>query len=223
MKKNMLTVIKRNKMKQQLIDNYGFMFEDELIDEIAQIGRYQKLKRGEHLMEIGSFIKNMPLLLSGSVKIVREDKEGNELLLYFIERGDTCAFSLTCCLGNKKSEIKAIVVEEAEIVLIPVQKLDEWLCKYQTWKNFIFESYNLRLDEMLETIDSLAFMRMDERLYKFLTDKVKLIGSTDITNTHQEIAYNLNTSRVVVSRLLKKLENEGKIKLHRHRIEVLEF
>lgn len=219
----MQIVIKRNKMKQQLIDNYGFMFEDELIDEIEHVGRYQKLKRGEHLMEIGSFIKNMPLLLSGSVKIVREDKEGNELLLYFIERGDTCAFSLTCCIGNKKSEIKAIVVEDAEIILIPVQKLDEWLCKYQTWKNFIFESYNLRLDEMLETIDSLAFMKMDERLYKFLTDKVKLIGSTDITNTHQEIAYNLNTSRVVVSRLLKKLENEGKIKLHRHRIEVLEF
>jgi len=144
-------------------------------------------------------------------------------MLYINERGNTCAFSLTCCIGNKKSEIKAQVVEDVAIILIPVEKLDEWLCKYQTWKNFIFESYNVRLDEMLETIDSLAFMKMDERLYKFLTDKVKLIGSTNITNTHQEIAYNLNTSRVVVSRLLKKLENEGKIKLHRHRIEVLEF
>jgi len=219
----MLTVTKTLKMKQKLIDNYGFMFEDALIEEIAQIGKYQCLNRGELLMEIGSFIKYMPLLLNGSVKIVREDKEGNELLLYFIERGDTCAFSLTCCIGNKKSEIKAQVVEDVAIILIPVEKLDEWLCKYQTWKNFIFESYNVRLDEMLETIDSLAFMKMDERLYKFLTDKVKLIGSTNITNTHQEIAYNLNTSRVVVSRLLKKLENEGKIKLHRHRIEVLEF
>lgn len=219
----MLTVTKTLIMKQKLIDNYGFMFEDALIEEIAQIGKYQCLKRGELLMEIGSFIKYMPLLLNGSVKIVREDKEGNELLLYFIERGDTCAFSLTCCIGNKKSEIKAQVVEDVEIILIPVEKLDEWICKYQTWKNFIFESYNVRLDEMLETIDSLAFMKMDERLYKFLTDKVKLIGSTNITNTHQEIAYNLNTSRVVVSRLLKKLENEGKIKLHRHRIEVLEF
>lgn len=181
----MLTVTKTLIMKQKLIDNYGFMFEDALIEEIAQIGKYQCLKRGELLMEIGSFIKYMPLLLNGSVKIVREDKEGNELLLYFIERGDTCAFSLTCCIGNKKSEIKAQVVEDVEIILIPVEKLDEWICKYQTWKNFIFESYNVRLDEMLETIDSLAFMKMDERLYKFLTDKVKLIGSTNITNTHQ--------------------------------------
>ena len=112
-------------------------------------------------------------------------------------------------MGNKKSEIKAVVVEDAEIMLIPVQKMEEWICKYQTWKNFVFESYNIRLEEMLETIDTLAFMKMDERLYKFLTDKVKLIGSTQIENTHQEIAYNLNTSRVVISRLLKKLEKEG--------------
>ena len=172
-------------------------------------------------MEIGSSIKNMPLLFNGSIKVVREDSDGNELLLYFLETGDTCAFSLTCCIGNKKSEIKAIIVEDAEMVLIPVQKMEEWICKYQTWKNFVFESYNLRLEEMLETIDTLAFMKMDQRLYKFLTDKVKLIGSTNIENTHQEIAHNLNTSRVVISRLLKQLENEKKIKLHRSRIEVL--
>lgn len=208
---------------QRLKDSYGFIFEEELINEIAEIGFLQHMKRGEKLMEYGSYIKNMPLLLEGSIKIVREDEEDGELLLYFIERGDTCAFSLTCCMGNKKSEIKAVVVEDAEMILIPVQKMEEWLCKYQTWKNFVFESYNLRLEEMLQTIDTLAFMRMDERLFKFLTDKVKLIGSTVIENTHQEIAFNLNTSRVVISRLLKKLENEGKIKLFRNKIEVIDF
>jgi len=208
-----------NKLKE----NYGFLFEEELIEEIAESGFHQCMKRGEKLLEYGSYIKNMPLLLEGSIKIVREDEDGGELLLYFIERGDTCAFSLTCCMGNKKSEIKAVVVEDAEIILIPVAKMEEWLCKYQTWKNFVFESYNMRLEEMLQTIDTLAFMRMDERLYKFLTDKVKLIGNTTISNTHQEIAYNLHTSRVVVSRLLKKLEKEGKIKLYRNKIEVLNF
>ena len=210
-------------MIEQIKESYGFLFEDELIAEIAKVGLFKSLKRGEKLMEIGSYIKHMPLLFKGSVKIVREDNDGNELLLYFLEKGDTCAFSLTCCMGDKKSEIKAIIVEDAEMVLIPVQKMEEWLCKYQTWKNFVFESYNLRLEEMLETIDTLAFMKMDQRLFKFLTDKVKLIGSTNIENTHQEIAYNLNTSRVVISRLLKQLENEKKIKLHRNRIEVLEF
>lgn len=214
---------KKQKMIEQLKENYGFLFEEDLIKEMVEVGRYQSLKRGEKLMEIGSYIKSMPLMLKGSIKIVREDNDGHELLLYFIESGDTCAFSLTCCMGNKKSEIKAVVVEDAEMILLPVQKMEEWICKYQTWKNFVFESYNVRLEEMLETIDTLAFMRMDERLYKFLKDKVKLIGDTNVTNTHQEIAYNLNTSRVVVSRLLKKLENEGKIVLHRNRIEVLEF
>lgn len=210
-------------MLQKLTDNYGFLFEEKLIEEIAEVGTYLSIERGKKLMEYGSYIKNMPLVLSGSVKIVREDEDKGELLLYFIEKGDTCAFSLSCCMGNKKSEIKAVVVEDAEIMLIPVQKMEEWICKYQTWKNFVFESYNIRLEEMLETIDTLAFMKMDERLYKFLTDKVKLIGSTQIENTHQEIAYNLNTSRVVVSRLLKKLEKEGKIKLFRNKIEVIIF
>ena len=210
-------------MIQQIKDNYGFLFEEDLIKEMSESGHFQALKRGEKLMDIGAYIKHMPLLFKGSIKIVREDNDGNELLLYFLEKGDTCAFSLTCCMGNKKSEIKAIIVEDAEMILIPVQKMEEWICKYATWKNFVFESYNMRLEEMLETIDTLAFMKMDERLYKFLKDKVKLIGSTDITNTHQEIAYNLNTSRVVISRLLKQLENNKKIKLHRNRIEVLEF
>ncbi len=210
-------------MIEQLKESYGFLFEEELITEITQIGLAKSLKRGETLMEIGSSIRYMPLLFKGSIKVVREDSDGNELLLYFLETGDTCAFSLSCCIGNKKSEIKAIIVEDTEMVLIPVQKMEEWICKYKTWKNFVFESYNIRLEEMLETIDTLAFMKMDQRLYKFLTDKVKLIGSRNIENTHQQIAHNLNTSRVVISRLLKQLENEKKIKLHRSRIEVLEF
>ena len=210
-------------MIEQLKENYGFLFEEDLITEIGQVGLIKSLKRGEALMEIGSAIRYMPLLFKGSIKIVREDNDGNELLLYFLETGDTCAFSLSCCIGNKKSEIKAIIVEDTEMVLIPVQKMEEWICKYKTWKNFVFESYNLRLEEMLETIDTLAFMKMDQRLYKFLIDKVKLIGSRNIENTHQQIAHNLNTSRVVISRLLKQLENEQKIKLHRNRIEVLDF
>lgn len=204
-------------------EHYDYIFEDALIEEIADIGRYQHLKAGRHMMEIGDTVKSMPLLLTGAIKILREDNEGDELLLYFLERGDTCAMTMTCCYGDTRSKIKAVVEKDSEIVLIPVGKMEEWLAKYKSWRSFVFESYNVRLNEMLEAIDNLAFLRMDERLYKYLTDKAKVTHSTTIPNTHQEIAYDLHTSRVVISRLLKQLEKEGKIALQRNKIEVLKF
>lgn len=163
----------------------------------------------------------MPLLVSGAIKILREDDDGDELLLYFLERGDTCAMSLTCCLGQSQSEIRAIAELDTTLIMIPVQKMEEWTGKYKSWRNFVLSSYHTRLMEMLETIDSIAFMNMDERLVKYLRDKQKIGGEPVINSTHQEIAYELNTSRVVVSRLLKKLENFGKIKLNRNSISIL--
>ena len=175
------------------------------------------------LIDIGEQIQLMPLLLQGAIKVMREDKEGDELLLYFLEPGDTCTMTLTCSMGVSKSEIRTIAETDAEMLLVPVVKMEEWLIKYKSWRGFILESYNNRMMEMLETVDSLAFMKMDERLYKLLTDSVKLHGSTTISKTHLDIAHELHTSRVVVSRLLKTLEKNGKIKLHRNRIEVLDF
>jgi CRP/FNR family transcriptional regulator len=206
-----------------LKEAYGFIFEEELLKEIAESAKYQKFKADDYLIEIGDYIKNMPLLLHGAIKILREDTEGDELLLYFLERGDTCAMTLTCCLGKSKSKIRAIAETDGEMLMIPIHKMEEWLTKYKTWRNFVFESYNIRLNEMLEAIDTLAFMNMDERLYKYLTDKAKVLGNPEINNTHQEIANELHTSRVVVSRLLKSLENNHKIKLHRNKIEVLDL
>lgn len=206
-----------------LKEAYGFIFEEELLKEIAESAKYQKFKAEDYLIEIGDYIKNMPLLLHGAIKILREDTEGDELLLYFLERGDTCAMTLTCCLGQSKSKIRAIAETDGDLLMIPIHKMEEWLTKYKTWRNFVFESYNIRLNEMLEAIDTLAFMNMDERLYKYLTDKAKVLGNPEINNTHQEIANELHTSRVVVSRLLKSLENNHKIKLHRNKIEVLDL
>ena len=165
----------------------------------------------------------MPLLIHGAIKILREDENGDEFLLYFLERGDTCAMTLTCCMGQHKSKIRAVAETDGEMLMIPVEKMEEWLTKYKTWRNFVFESYNVRLNEMLEAIDTLAFKNLDERIFKYLSDKVKVLGTTDIANTHQEIASEIHTSRVVVSRLLKGLELQGKIKLHRNKIEVLVF
>ena len=126
-------------------------------------------------------------------------------------------------LNSSKSKVRGIAEKDSEVVFIPIDKLEEWLVKYKSWRNFVIDSYNIRLSEMLDAIDTLAFMKMDQRLYKYLTDKVKIMRDPTLNTTHQKIAQDLNTSRVVVSRLLKQLENEGKIKLHRNKIEVLEY
>nr|WP_294938157.1 Crp/Fnr family transcriptional regulator [uncultured Flavobacterium sp.] len=210
-------------MHQLLKDSYDYLFEDELLKEISIVGLHRKFFQDEILIEIGEQMKFMPILLNGAIKIMREDENGDELLLYFLERGDTCAMTLTCCLGNNKSKIQAVSETSGDLIMIPIEKMEEWIVKYKSWRNFVFESYNNRLMEMLEAIDTLAFMKMDERLYKYLTDKAKVLGTTEIATTHQEIATEMHTSRVVVSRLLKSLSLEGKIKLNRNKIEILQF
>lgn len=208
-------------MLSLLKENYGFIFEEKLLEEIAQVAQLRTFEEGDILIDFGDYIKTMPLLLSGAIKILREDFDEGELLLYFLEKGDTCAMTMACCLGETKSEIRAVAETKGEVVMIPVAKMEEWLGKYKSWRNFVFDSYNSRLKEMLQAIDNLAFMNMDERLYNYLLDKAQINKTDFIQNTHQEIAYDLHTSRVVISRLLKALENEGKIKLHRASIELI--
>lgn len=206
-----------------LQEQYEFVFQEELMEEMANVGTYTRINEGDLLMDVGQYVVSMPLVLSGSVKIMREDKEGNELLLYYLERGDTCAMSFSCCMGNRKSKVRAVAEEDSELLMIPTDYIDKWLLKYPTWKAFVFDSFNGRIDELIETVDSVAFMKLDERLLKYLTDKAKVTGKTEISATHQDIAYDLHTSRVVISRLLKQLEKQGVIKLARNRIEVLKF
>lgn len=208
-------------MKELLKNTYGFIFEEALMDEIAEVSLLRDFNEGDVLIDFGDYIKKMPLLMEGAIKILREDFDEGELLLYFIEKGDTCAMTMACCMGESKSEIRAVAETKGKVIMIPVQKMEEWLGKYKSWRNYVFNSYNNRLKEMLSAIDNLAFMNMDERLLNYLYDKSKINNSREIHATHQEIAYDLHTSRVVVSRLLKALENEGKIRLHRASIEFL--
>jgi len=210
-------------MRSELEEAYGFLFEKELIDEIIENGTLKEVASGEKIIEIGEYVIGMPLILNGAIKILREDNEGDELLLYFIERGDTCAMTLNCCLGQTKSEIRAVVENDTTFIMIPISKMEEWTAKFKSWRNFVFESYHTRLSEMLDTIDTIAFLNMDQRLMRYLRDKVKINANENIQNTHQEIAYDLHTSRVVVSRLLKKLEKEGKISLQRNHITLLDI
>lgn len=200
---------------------YRNIFEEKLLDEIIEVSTIKDFKEGEKLMEIGEYIKKIPLLLEGAIKIIREDQREGEIVLYFIEEGDTCAMTLTCCLGETKSQVRSIAERDGSVVMIPVSKMDEWLVKYKSWRNFVLNSYNNRMNEMLTAIDSLAFMNMEERLCNLLRSKAKIYNSRFINNTHQELADELNTSRVVISRILKTLENEGIIQLNRKYIELL--
>lgn len=210
-------------MDKELKEAYGFLFEEELLTEIAETGITRKIDEGEKIIEFGDYVKGMPLLLNGAIKILREDDDGNELLLYFLERGDTCAMTLNCCLGQTKSEIRAVAETDTSFIMLPISKMEDWTIKYKSWRNFVFESYHSRLSEMLDTIDTIAFLNMDERLMKYLRDKGKVNANENIQSTHQEIAYDLHTSRVVISRILKKLENEGKIILKRNHIRILDL
>lgn len=208
-------------MEDLIRKTYFGIFEKELIEEIITVAKITDFKEGDVLIDIGQYIKTMPLLINGAIKIMREDFDNGELLLYFIEKGDTCSMTLTCCMGDKKSEIRAVAENNGLVAMIPVGKMEEWMGKYKSWRAFVFESYNNRFKEMLAAIDNIAFMHMDERLYNYLLEKSKINNSLIITKTHQEIAYELNSSRVVISRLLKALENEGKIKLNRNNIELI--
>jgi CRP/FNR family transcriptional regulator len=210
-------------MLKALAESYDFVFEKELIEEIAEIGHQLEVQSGDILIDYGQNIKYMPLLMEGAIKVLRQDKDGDELLLYFLERGDACTMTMTCCMGQSKSEIRAIVEKDSILALIPVEKMGEWMRKYKSWMAFVFDSYNTRFLEMLGAIDNLAFNNMHDRLYKYLKDKVMINKSTTVYATHQEIAYDLHTSRVVVSRLLKSLEKNEKIKLYRNKLEVLDF
>jgi CRP/FNR family transcriptional regulator len=205
-----------------LQEKYNHILDENLIDEIFKIGLFKSFKKDDIIIDIDQKLEYIPLLLSGHIKILREDNNGNELLIYFLEAGETCTMSLTCCMGTSKSKIRAVAEKDSSLLMIPVENMRTWFHNNESWRMFILESYQTRFDEMLEAIDNLAFMKMDERLYKYLINQTVLHDSKNVFVKHQDIAEDLHTSRVVISRLLKQLENEDKIKLSRNKIEVLD-
>ncbi|ULC58492.1 Crp/Fnr family transcriptional regulator [Flaviramulus sp. BrNp1-15] len=200
---------------------YSEVFEEELIDEIMKVSYFDKIKNGNLLIDIGDDMFYIPLLIEGVVKIIRQDKYGEEIVLYFLEPGESCAISFANCINKRKSIFKGIIEKDIEAVFLPVESIDDWLVKFKSWRHFIIDSYHFRLLEMVESIDSLAFLKMSERVLKNLTDKVKINNSIDLDITHQDIANDLNTSRVVITRILKQLHDEEKIYSTRNKIRVL--
>ncbi len=164
----------------------------------------------------------MPIVIKGTIKVYKLDETGKEILLYYLSNSESCSMAYSCCLEAKKSEVKAIAEDDVEIVGIPNVKLDEWLCKYPRWKSYIMRSFNERFTELLKSIESIAFHKLDERLVDYLKEKQRLSGSAVIKASHYLIADELATSRVVISRLLKQLENDKKIILYRNEIKLLQ-
>lgn len=206
---------------KSLLQNYfNSLFEDDLLKEISKDGFIKSFQENDILIELNQTITHMPLLLHGAIRIMRDDDNDGELLLYYLEKGDTCAMTMTCCLGTKTSDIRATAETNGEMVMIPVQKMDEWLVKYPSWRAFVFNSYQDRLDEMMRSIDNLAFKDSKGRLKNYLIEVASVNKSRVVNKTHAEIAYEMNTSRVVISRLLKALENEGFLLQQRNSITI---
>lgn len=205
---------------QQLSATFADLYEKNIKDAISETGQIMEIPEGEILIDIGQYIKMMPLLLSGSLKILREDNDGKELLLYHVHPGETCAMSITCCMGDAKSSVRAVAEEDTKLIALPTRIMDEWSNQYPCWKHFIMRTYQRRFEELLNTIDSIAFQKLDDRLERWLKEKTARSPDRVIQITHQEIASELHSSREVISRLLKKMEHQGTLELGRNKIKM---
>lgn len=205
--------------KLELIKKTFPFLEQELIEEIDKLSALHVLGAGQSILGEGDYIKSFPMVLEGCLRVVRLSEDGNELLLYYLNSGEICSMSLTCCMGLQKSNIKMISEEESVIITIPVDVPEKWMSEYKSWKEFMMYSYRNRFDELLETIDSIAFTNLDTRLVRFFEERHKSTGRTLFHGTHQDIATQLNTSREVISRLLKNMEKKMYIVIDRNSID----
>jgi CRP/FNR family transcriptional regulator, anaerobic regulatory protein len=193
-------------------------FDKELISHLEKIGQVVEFEEGEMLMRTGQYFKNSLLILDGRVKLYREGDDGEEFFLYYLEKGNACALSMICAAKNETSAIKAKTMSPVKALEIPIQHMDTLMKEYRQWYYFVLETYRARFSELLEVIDQVAFHSMDQKLEFYLKRQFESFGTNKITVTHQEIADDLNSSREVISRLLKKLESGKRISISRNEI-----
>ena len=197
-------------------------FSNELILDIEANDAVQSFEAGTVIMRTGQYIKSTILVTKGKIKVYREDEDGGEFFMYYLQPGQACAISMVCATKNEKSQVMAKVVEDVELILVPLSLMDKWMMKHRSWYEFVIHTYRSRFEEVLEVIDSIAFRAMDERLEFYLKRHATSCGCGDLKLSHQEIASDLNTSREVISRLLKKMEQRNLVKLHRNHIELIQ-
>jgi len=200
---------------------FGKIFEEALLEEITRVGTLREVPADFELMDIGEPIKGVPLMLSGAIKISREDINGDELLLYYLEEGDSCTMTMAWEMGQQKSQIRAVTELPSQLIMVPLNAVEDWSSRFPSWRKFIFQSYHKRMEELLATVDSIAFDQLEKRLWAYLVEKKRITKMNTLSITHQTIAQEMHSSRVVISRLLKRLEVDQKIRLHRNAIELI--
>ena len=200
---------------------FGKIFEKALLEEITRVGTLREVPADFELMDIGEPIKGVPLMLSGAIKISREDINGDELLLYYLEEGDSCTITMAWEMGQQKSQIRAVTELPSQLIMVPLSAVEDWSSRFPSWRKFIFQSYHKRMEELLANVDSIAFDQLEKRLWAYLVETKLVIKVNTLSITHQTIAKEMHCSRVVISRLLKRLEVDQKIRLHRNAIELI--
>lgn len=206
---------------QQLVKAFP-QFEPALMQVLAEQSSLKSFAPGASLMETGQNMRSTMLVVDGLVKLYREAAEGGEFFMYYIQPGSACALSMICSTRQQTSEVKAKAVEQTTVLAVPTSLMDELMKQYQSWYYFVLDTYRSRFEELLVVIDHIAFKSMDERLAAYLEKLHQDLNSRRLTVTHAEIANDLNSSREVISRLLKKMEQQKKLVLHRSYIEYLQ-
>lgn len=200
------------------IENNSLALSTQMKDKLYEMGTIKLYKEGEIIMNENSYIRAIPIVLTGSIRVMRVDEEGREILLYYIRPGESCIMSFLGGIHSETSKVKAVAEEDVEILFIPIEKAGMLIKNNSEWLDYIFRLYHKRFEELLSVVNEVAFKKMDDRILHFLKEKQKLTGSNEISITHQELSEELGTSRVVVSRLLKQMEGEGMVKLGRNKI-----
>lgn len=198
-----------------------FTSSPELVKKLYLTGNKKTYKEGDIILDENSSIRSIPIVMKGMIKVIRTEEDGREILLYYIQAGESCIMSFLGGMHNEKSIVKAEVEEDAEILFLPVDKVSLFIKEYPEWLDYIFRLYHKRFEELLDIINAIAFKKVDERLLNLLIKKAEISQSKTIIITHEQLANELGTARVVVSRLLKQLEDTGKLKLGRNKITLL--
>ena len=198
--------------------NNTLKISPELKAKLSELGFQKTFEENEVILRESSYIKAIPIVLQGSLRVMRTEEDGRELLLYYIKAGESCIMSFLGGIHDDTSKINAVAEEKTELLLIPMDKISLLVKDFPEWLDYIFKLYHKRFEELLEVVDAIAFKKLDERILDFVKNKAKLSNSKVINLTHEQIANELGSARVVVSRLLKQLESEGVVELGRNKI-----
>ena len=193
----------------------------QLLEQLYEFSTVKNYSSGEMILDENASIRSIPIVTKGSIKVMRTEEDGREILLYYIKAGESCVMSFLGGLHGETSKVKAEVEEDAEILFLPTDKVTSLIKTNPEWLDYIFKMYHKRFEELLDMINELSFRKVDDRLINLLQKKSELTGSKIITATHEQLANELGTARVVVSRILKTFEEDHKLKLGRNRIELL--